>query len=205
MSIAFLETLGEERAGFERAQAQKYGTAIENVLNKFGIKVVKELQQNIKNKKIVSTGELSSSISYKVIEISAGRYSFRLSIASYYKFVDKGVKGRESAALAPTSPYQFTKKNLPRGIVLSWMGYKNINALNKPAVTRKGKPYTKLSKVSNISAQKSLAYVIGRSITQRGLRTTNFYTDVINDETLAMLKKAITKALKTDVIIQLRQ
>ena len=196
--VSFLDAIGENKSNYTKGGAGAYSSVVKKLMTAFGEAVVKDLQTNLKNERHNASGQLSQSINYTITE--GAEITFTINIADYYKFLDKGVKGRESSTLAPNSPYQFKKLNLPKNVILNWMSYKRINTQPK---TLKLKGGHKGSASSNISQMKSLAFLIGRSIAKRGLITTNFYSDVINEKTLNQFITVLKAATRRDILIQL--
>lgn len=94
-------------------------------LNDFAQNIVVPYMRNLTKSKAYDKGGLYQSIRSEVVEgggntgIGAGEYSINIVIddpgASYFDFVDKGVKGTESSLKAPNSPYRFGTGTGPRG------------------------------------------------------------------------------------------
>lgn len=193
---------GQGKGNYDKGKNIKYGSVIEQVFNEFGAKVQVDLLTNLKNERHNASGQLSASIqsgNYKAVR-EGDRIVFRITLLDYYKYVDKGVRGRESSTLAPNSPFQYKKLNLKKGVILNWLGWKGINTQPKTVKTKSG---IKAASLSSISQMKSLAFLIGRSIAKRGMIATNFYSDVINEKTLNQFQLAMKKALRRDVLIQI--
>lgn len=203
----YLEFMGSEKMQYDPAKVTNFSNAIEGVLNKFGNRIVKDLRENLDIERHVASGSLSDSIVFEIIPDANGvTYEFLLKLNEYYKFVDKGVRGSKQSVLAPNSPYQFKGLNIKKGVVLGWMKQRNITLAAKTKTSPSG------HKVSTTAAKKAakpkdtaLAYIIGRSIATRGLITTNFYSSVINDDTLKQLTEALRQALKKDVLVTMAQ
>tara|TARA_B110000285_G_scaffold38661_1_gene41914 strand:- start:351 stop:932 length:582 start_codon:yes stop_codon:yes gene_type:complete len=94
-------------------------------LNDFAQNIVVPYMRNLTKSKAYDKGGLYQSIRSEVVQgggntgIGAGEYSINIVIddpgASYFNFVDKGVKGTESSLKAPNSPYRFGTGTGPRG------------------------------------------------------------------------------------------
>jgi len=75
-------------------------------LDNFGKFIVQQSKSNLTKKRKKDRGDLYNSISY---DLTVSKNSFQLSflMTDYGEFVDKGVKGVESSAKAPNSPFKF--------------------------------------------------------------------------------------------------
>ena len=138
-------------------------------LNKFGKYVVQQSKSNLSKKKKKDTSNLYNGIKFEVTkEKDSTTLSFDFGSANdYWQFVDKGVKGVSSSAKAPNSPFKFgtgTGKGnggLRQGI-LGWVTRKKIQFKSRETGM-------KLS-------YKNTSFLIVRSIWNKGLETTNFFT-----------------------------
>jgi len=137
-------------------------------LNNFGKYVQQQAKSNLSKKKKKDTSKLYNGINYKTTETKDGAVlTFDFKDANdYWEFVDKGVKGFSSSAKAPTSPFKFgtgtgRKGGLTDG-VNGWVTRKRIQFKDR--------------KSGQFLSYKSTAFLIMRSIWNKGLATTNFFT-----------------------------
>lgn len=142
--------------------------SVANELDKFGKYVKQQAKSNLSKRKKKDTGALYDGISYKVIETkNTTTLTFDFGTANdYWQFVDEGVKGVKSSAKAPLSPFKFgsgtgKKGGLTNG-VNGWVARKRIQFKDR----RTGKFLT----------YKATAFLIMRSIWNKGLQTTHFFT-----------------------------
>lgn len=142
--------------------------SVRTELNKFGKYVVQQSRSNLTRKKKKDTGDLYKSISYDLF-VSQTESSFSLSfkMSDYGTFIDKGVKGVTSSRKAPKSPYKFgsgtgVKGGLTNGID-RWVSRKRIQFQDR--------------KSGKFMSYKQTAYLIRNSIWNKGIETTNFFTD----------------------------
>ena len=141
--------------------------SVANELNKFGKYVKQQSKSNLTKKGKRDKGDLYNGVDYNVEEFKKKTvltFSFG-SADDYWEFVDKGVKGKSSSAKAPTSPFKFgsgtgRKGGLTSGIN-SWVKRKRFQFRDK-----KGK----------FLSFESTSFLIIRSIYNKGLETTNFFT-----------------------------
>lgn len=142
--------------------------SVRSELDKFGKYVVQQSRSNLTRKKKKDTGDLYKSISYDLF-VSQAESSFSLSfkMSDYGTFIDKGVKGVTSSKKAPKSPYKFgtgtgIKGGLTNGID-RWVSRKRIQFQDR--------------KSGKFMSYKQTAYLIRNSIWNKGIETTNFFTD----------------------------
>ena len=142
-------------------------------LNKFGKYVVQQSKSNLSKKKHRDTSNLYNGIKF---EVTKGKDSTTLSFDfgsanDYWQFVDKGVKGVSSSTKAPNSPFKFgsgTGKSggLTKGIN-GWVARKRFQFKDK--------------QTGQFLSYKATAFLIIRSIWNKGLATTNFFTKPFED------------------------
>lgn len=144
------------------------GGLVADELHKFGKYVIQQSKSNLSKRKSKDTSTLYNGISYKVEEGNrATTLKFEFGTAEdYWQFVDKGVKGVSSSAKAPNSPFKFgtgTGKTggLTKGIN-GWVQRKRIQFKDR--------------KTGKFLSYKSTSFLIIRSIWNKGLETTNFFT-----------------------------
>lgn len=114
--------------GLERLSG--FGFEVDNsqlikALNDFAQTIVVPYMRDLTKKKAYDKGGIYQSIRSEVVEgggntgIGAGDYAINIVIdepgSNYIDFVEKGVRGSESGAKAPSSPYRFGTGSGPRG------------------------------------------------------------------------------------------
>ena len=138
---------------------------VQNELNKFAKYVIQQSRSNLtKSDKNVSK-DLYNSLGYKLEETTKGtRLGFEMD--GYGNFVDKGVRGKSSSAKAPNSPYRYgtgsgKKGGLTKGIN-QWVKRRGIQFRDR--------------KSGRYLSYKSTAFLIARSIYQKGVKPSLFFT-----------------------------
>lgn len=139
---------------------------VDKVLDTFGKKVVRTARGILNAKGKNASGDLGSSLGYFIKVYPSGAIDMSFVAEGYAKFVDKGVKGSKSSAKAPNSPYKYTTKQPPSGVIDKWVVRKGIQG----ARDEKGR----------FIKRKSLVYAMARSIKLYGVKPTNFFTDAFN-------------------------
>mgnify|MGYP003114568226 CR=1 FL=1 len=170
---------------------------LERYLNSFGKYIVQQSRTNLtKGKKNVNKS-LYNSINFKV-NTDANGFSVKFYMNSYGTFVDKGVSGNEQTqsykdytGKETSSPYKYKSKQPPSNIIEKWIKKRGIKARDA-----KGR-FTPIT-------QKSLAFLIARSIKAKGIKSTSFFQRPMQ---LGLKKFApdLLKAIKEDVLNELNK
>ena len=142
--------------------------SVANELDKFGKYVKQQAKSNLSKRKKKDTGALYDGISYKVVEVkNITTLTFDFGTANdYWQFVDEGVKGVSSSEKAPLSPFKFGKGTGKKGGLTSgvngWVARKRIQFKDR--------------RTGQFLTYKATAFLIIRSIWNKGLATTHFFT-----------------------------
>ena len=139
---------------------------IERYLNSFGKQVVNRAKGGLQKAKGGGSA-LEQSISFKVVTDADG-FSVQFYMEDYGTFVDKGVSGtkvsqsfKDYKNQIKTSPYKYTTKQPPAGILAKWIKKKGIKGRDK--------------KSGRFISHLSLAYIIGRKIKRDGIKGLSFF------------------------------
>ena len=143
---------------------------IERYLESFGKYLVKQARTNLtKGKKNVNK-DLYNSIKFKIEESTDG-FSLKIFMLGYGKFVDKGVSGnakirkyKDYKGQVIQSPYKYTNKRPPVGILEKWIRAWGL----------RGRVDKEWESAGNRGGQfistKSFAFLISRSIQKNGIK-----------------------------------
>lgn len=137
-------------------------------LDKFGRYVKQQAKSNLTKRRKKDTGGLYDGVGYKVEQSRTGaKLTFSFGSADdYWQFVDKGVKGKTSSSKAPNSPFRFGSGTGKSGGLTSgikaWVKRKRFQFSNK--------------KTGKFMSYESTSFLIIRSIWNKGIATTNFFT-----------------------------
>ena len=160
-------------------------------LQKIGKNVVKEGRGILKRKnKTTSKNTLYNDFDYLV---GSSKDSITLEFLfggadNYWQFVDEGVRGAggfkgSGRMRGQGSPFKYSNKMPPRQPLINWIK-------NKPAKGR--------SKSGRFITNESFAFLIQRSIFQRGLERTQFFSKPFTEQ-LKNQTENITKAFADDL------
>ena len=166
-------------------------------LQKFGNNVVKEGKDILKKKKKTTSGNtLFNDFDYLVTkQQDSVTLEFEFGGAEdYWQFVDEGVKGvggfkGSGRARGQGSPFKFSSKMPPRKPLMQWI---------------KNKPLKGRDKKGRFIKRESFAFLIQRSIFQRGLERTQFFSKPFTEQ-LNKQTDNITEAFADDLEIALEQ
>ena len=166
-------------------------------LQKLGNNVVKEGRGILKKKKkTTSSNTLYNDFDYLVTnQKDSVTLEFEFGGAEdYWKFVDEGVKGAggfkgSGRARGQGSPFKFSSKMPPRKPLMQWIK-------NKPVKGRDAK--------GKFITNDSFAFLIQRSIFQRGLERTQFFSKPFTEQ-LNKQTDNITRAFADDLEVALEQ
>ena len=167
--------------------------ALERYLNSFGKQIVKQAKENLSaaDKK----GALSNSIDFFVIK-KGGSITVRFKMNSYGAFVDKGVSGtdkkrsfKDYKGKTKPSPFKYTTKQPPSGIIEKWIKRKGLKGRDK-----KGRFIT----------HKSLSFLIARSIKKKGIQGISFFQKPLMLG-MKQFSSKFGKAIADDIVDNLRK
>ena len=138
---------------------------VQEELNKFAKYVIQQSRSNLTKGGKNVTKDLYNSLGYKLNETSKGA-TLGFEMDGYGNFVDKGVRGKSSSAKAPNSPYRYgtgsgKKGGLTKGIN-EWVKRRGIQFRDR--------------KSGRYLSYKSTAFLIARSIYQKGVKPSLFFT-----------------------------
>ena len=171
--------------------------SLERYLKSFGSQIVKEAKGNLSA--AGKGGALANSVDFFVIR-KGGTVTVRFKMASYGKFVDKGVSGnkvkrsfQDYKGETKTSPFKYTTKGPPIDILSKWVKRKGI----KGHGMKKGRDKNTGRYISG------LAIYISHKIKVRGIQGISFFQKPLmlgmkqfSDKFGAAIKEDIINSLK---------
>jgi hypothetical protein len=175
---------------------------LENYLNLFANNVVKDSERLLYSEK--GNTALGQSIR-AIVEKEANGFSVKFYMSDYGTFVDKGVSGKKAKRsftnikhTKESSPYKYTNKQPPTGIIEKWIKKKGIRGrVNKDwkSAGNRGGQFIK---------DKAFAFLVARSIKEKGIKSTSFFQkplglwyDKLQDDFLKIFAKDVTTYLTT--------
>ena len=136
----------------------------QEALNKFAKYVVSQSKANLTRQKRNASGNLRNSLDYD-LTVSKNSFSLEFIMTEYGMFVDEGVRGSKSTyPESRDSRFQYTGrfKTIPTAALDKWVIRKGIKGVRD----EKGR----------FIKRDSLKYVIAKSIYEKGIRASMFFT-----------------------------
>ena len=160
---------------------------VEKELKNFAKYVVTKARINLRGSDKNSSGKLAKSLDSDV-KVSKNSFQLAFLMEDYGVFQDKGVRGKSSSAKAPNSPFKFgsgtgKKGGLSEGIN-KWVKRKRFQFRDK--------------KSGRFLSYDSTAFLISRSIYQKGIAPSLFFTKPF-EKAFKGLNKDLVEAYKLDV------
>ena len=160
---------------------------VEKELKNFAKYVVTKARMNLRSSDKNSSGSLSKSLDSDV-KISKNSFQLTFMMEDYGIFQDKGVKGKNSSAKAPNSPFKFgsgtgRKGGLTEGIN-KWVKRKRFQFKDR--------------KSGKFLSYDSTAFLISRSIYQKGIAPSLFFTKPF-EKAFKNINKDLIKAYRLDI------
>lgn len=156
---------------------------VKDELNVFRKRVIQQAKSNLTKRRKNASNDLYNSLSSD-LNVSKNSFELAFNMTDYGQFVDKGVKGRRSSyAASMHSPFSFKNKRPPSSVFEKWIRQKGIKGVSKDG-----------KRISD----KSLAFLIARSVHQRGLKASLFFTKPFENE-FKKLSDDIVEAFGLDV------
>lgn len=158
-----------------------FSGSVGDVLAKFGQKLIGDLRDSIDNKGLNATGALNQSMSFE-LEVNGNTFEFSFSMADYYKYLDKGVNGSQTAYATPYSfrnsgkDWQKKKESL-----MTWIGAKAVFG------------------GLQFEEREGLAFGIMRKQQKFGMKPTQFYSSVVGDGRMEQLQEDLQNAAAEDI------
>jgi len=147
--------------------------------------VVKLAKQNLANANAIASNSLAQSIVVEPITLTDSSFVVAIKANDYWKFVDLGVKGAVSSSRAPNSPFQYRDKRPPIRPIQEWIAFKSI-----PLEGR-----------DKQAANRSFAINIANKIRREGLKATNFMSNAVTEDMVAVLTENIAEVLGKSISV----
>ena len=153
--------------------------------------VVKLAKQNLANANAIASNSLAQSITIEPITLTDSSFVVAIKANDYWKFVDLGVKGAKSSSRAPNSPFSYRDKKPiwkhrpPVRKIQEWIAFKSIPVQGR----------------DKIAANRALAINISNKIWREGLKATNFMSNAVTEDMVAVLTENIAEVLGKSISV----
>ncbi len=136
-------------------------TNLEIAANRYAKYVIQQSRTNLTKNKSNVSNELYNSLAYEIVEDDYD-ILVKFLMEDYGAFQDQGVKGSKSVySQSAKSPFKYTNKRPPTRVFDQWV------------IKRKIAPRDKKGR---FLSRKTLKYLIAKSIFEKGLKATNFFS-----------------------------
>ena len=163
------------------------GQSIGTILQGYSKTITDALKKNLEKHDSLATKALWQSVQVP-ITIFGSTYTLQIIMEDYWRWVDEG---RKPGKMPPVDK------------IAQWIAHKGIPIRAQVKATPLKRKSKKTLSERVRSRQRSVAFLIARSIGKKGTRPTHFYSDVINEKFIADMKADIGKQLKKDYTIQI--
>jgi hypothetical protein len=152
--------------------------------------IIDALADSLEKNDRVAKGGLVQSISINIRSFATNMV-MEISMADYWKYVDGG---RKKGSKMP--PIDAMLKHIAnRGI--NYKGIQNTYKNKKGQIVKRKKPLAKEK------ALRTLAFLIGRGISRKGIKPTNFVDEAFDNNILDNMSKDLSTALGREILIDL--
>lgn len=155
------------------------------ILKKKAEYIVDSLKKNLEKHDSIASRKLFQSIRFD-IKIFGSSYIFQIMMEDYWKWVDEGRPPGKMPPIDKLSKW-IAQKGLPIRSQVKGLKRKSKKSLSEQVKSR----------------NRQVAFLIARSIGKKGIKPTNFYSDVINAKFWTDFKSDIAKVLKQEYTIQI--
>lgn len=164
----------------------KYDNTI-NAMNIFGANVVADAKANLVREQKVSSGELLNSVKSNGVVFGPNSLTLNIAMKDYGAFIDQGVSGVRTKY---NTPFSYTDKMPPPSALDKWIVRKGLAPRDKGKFTGRT--------INAVGFQKSIQFLIARSIFFNGIKPTHFLKDAV-DKNMAKMPQQIKEAFALDL------
>jgi hypothetical protein len=150
--------------------------------------IIDALADSLEKNDRIAQGLLVQSISINIRSFATNMV-MEISMADYWKYVDGGRK--KGSKMPPINA--MLKHIANRGI--NYKGIQNSYRNKKGQLVKRKKPLAKEK------ALRTLAYLIGRSISKKGIKPTNFVDEAFDNNILDNMSRDLSTALGREILI----
>jgi hypothetical protein len=137
---------------------------VQQELELFKKRVIQQAKSNLTKMKKNASGNLHKNLKGEVTVFSTGNFALEFDLGKYGEFQDKGVSGKIKKY---NTPFSYKSKMPPSRVFEKWIKQKGIKGRDK-----KGRFIT----------DKSLTFLIARSIFNKGIKPSLFFTKPFENE-----------------------
>lgn len=165
-----------------------------DILKDYSQKFVDALHKSLSSVDRISAGGLYQSIKAPV-KVFGQTVVMEIVMADYWDYVNSGVSGR---VVKYNTKYAFKKNNINQSAIQKFITNRGIKLSD---LKNKGKQRS----LSIEKKRKSLAFIIGRSIANKGLKPTHFADNVMGGALKSNLEKELLKSVGRQIRIEIKE
>ena len=150
--------------------------------------IIDALADSLEKNDRIAQGLLVQSISINIRSFATNMV-MEISMADYWKYVDGGRK--KGSKMPPINA-------MLKHIANRWINYKGIQNSYR---NKKGQLVKRKKPLAKEKALRTLAYLIGRSISKKGIKPTNFVDEAFDNNILDNMSRDLSTALGREILI----
>ena len=178
-----------------------------DVVEDFSKEVIARAQNNLDKQKKNASGNLRNSLNFKsVVRDNQVSMTFDAPNAPYFSYVNYGVKGKISDALAPNSPFKFGTGTADGGLTKGIREWINTKPIQQWKSSTSGK-FLSYDQMTNLISRKVYLYGIKESgyYSDAFVRTLKRYRrkmdDAYSEDYNEFISEEFTKTINMEIII----
>ena len=172
---------------------------VEDILWNYANKISEALIDSLIKHNVYGAGTFAQSIKPIPIRVMGKEYVMSIQMDEIWKFINEGVDGW---AQSRGSEYKYKKngKPIPITAMKRFISTAGIN-VKKNGLSNKRKGLKK----SKTNPYDSAAWAIGYNIKKKGLKKTNFATEVFEGELIKDMQKELLTTLGKEIVIEIKK
>lgn len=174
------------------------------VLEEYGQKFVDAFRQSLINNDKFVSGGLSQSIIAMPVKIMGQTLIMEIRADEYFDYVNDGVNGTQ---VNNGSPYSFRKKNVNQNAMLQHIANRGINYRDMQNFYKnsKGLKVKRKKPMEKQKALKTLAFLIGRKVSKKGIKPTHFADEVIESNLKKQMEIELSKSMGRMINVEIKK
>jgi len=157
---------------------------LEKYLESFGKYVIKQSRTNLSKGKKNVTKDLYNSLEFRVVKDAGGIWGLEFLMLDYGEYIDKGVSGnkkkrtyKDFTGKEVPSPYEYTNKQPPAGILAKWISKRGIKgrSIDYEYTDKKTGKRILRKGTGRFITNLSLAFAYAKKIKRDGIKGISFF------------------------------
>jgi hypothetical protein len=149
---------------------------VQQELELFKKRVIQQAKSNLTKMKKNASGNLHKNLKGEVTVFSTGNFALEFDLGKYGEFQDKGVSGKIKKY---NTPFSYKSKMPPSRVFEKWIKQKGIKGRDMGYTKKDG---TKVKGTGRFITNRTLSFIIARSIFNNGIKPSLFFTKPFENE-----------------------